>query len=65
MVYCMAWQCIAWCMIWPGGHGMIYGMAWRPLHGICYGLAAITWYMVMVRPGEVCRSMWKVIELRA
>ena len=19
------------CMVWPGGHGMIYGIAWRPL----------------------------------
>ena len=62
-VYCMAWQCMAWCMIWPGGHGMIYGMAWRPWHGICYGLVGITWYMLW--PGEVCHGMWKVIELHA
>ena len=26
MVYCMAWQCMTWFMIWPGGHGMVYGM---------------------------------------
>ena len=35
-----------WCMVWPGGHGMIYGMAWQPWHGICYGLTGITRYMV-------------------
>ena len=33
-------------MVWPGGYGLIYGMAWRPWHGICYGLAGITWHMV-------------------
>ena len=33
-------------MVWPGAHGMIYGMAWRSWHDICYGLAGITWYMV-------------------
>ena len=33
-------------MVWPGRHGMIYGMAWRLWHGICYGLAGITLYMV-------------------
>ena len=63
MVYCMAWQCMSWCMIRPGAHGMIYGMAWRPWHGIYYGLAGITWYMVW--PGEACHGMWKVIELHA
>ena len=42
-------------MVWPGGHGMIYGMAWRPWHGICYGLADIAWYMVW--PGEVCHGI--------
>ena len=54
---------MAWCMIWPGGHGMIYGMAWRPWHRICYGLAGFTLHMVWL--GEVCHSMWKVTELHA
>ena len=45
-------------MIWPGGHGMLYGMTWRACHGLCYGLAGMGWYIVwpgghagyMVRP---------------
>ena len=34
------------CMVWPGGRGMIYGMAWRAWHGIWYGLAGKEWSMV-------------------
>ena len=57
------------CMIWPDGHGMIYGMALWQWHGICYGLACITWYMVwpgehlMVygMPGEVCLIVLKAL----
>ena len=59
----MAWQCMAWCMIWPGGHGTIYDISWRTWHGVCYDLAGITWYMVW--PVEVYNGMWKVIELHA
>ena len=33
-------------MVWPGAHGMIYGMTWRSWNDICYGLAGITWYIV-------------------
>ena len=29
---------MAWYMLWPGEHHMVYGMAWRTSHGIWYGL---------------------------
>ena len=38
--------CIALCMVWPDGHGMVYVMAWRAWHGMWYGLAGITWYIL-------------------
>ena len=48
---------MAWYMIWPGRHGMVYGTAWWVMawfmvwpggqwHCICYGLAGKAWYMV-------------------
>ena len=43
-------------MVWPGGHGMVFGMAWGVWHGIryylgrwhdiWYGLVGMTWYML-------------------
>ena len=50
-------------MVWPGGHGMVYGMAWRASDGIWYGLADIACYMVW--SGDVCHGMWKDIVLHA
>ena len=46
MVYGMVWQCMAWYMVWPGGHGIVYDMAWRAWHGIRYGSMGMVWYMV-------------------
>ena len=49
-------------MVWPVGHGIVYGMAWRASRGkawpgghrmvydIWYGLSGIVLYMVW--PGE-------------
>ena len=31
------------CMVWPGGHGICYGLA---RHGIWYGLAGKAWEKV-------------------
>ena len=36
-------------MVWPDGHGMLYGMTWRACHGSWYGLAGMAWYIL--RPG--------------
>ena len=33
-------------MVWPGGQGMVYGMAWWTRHDIWHGLAAMAWYML-------------------
>ena len=33
-------------MVWPGAHGMVYGMTWRASYSIWYGMAGITWSMV-------------------
>ena len=43
-------------MVWPGGHGMVYGMVWWARNGvwyglvkrhdIWYGLAGMAWYML-------------------
>ena len=35
-------------VVWPDGHGMVYGMAWRAWHSIWYGLKmhGIAWFMV-------------------
>ena len=44
-------------MVWPGGHGMVFGMAWESMmwymvlpgstwHEIWYGLAGMAWYML-------------------
>ena len=30
-----------WCMVWPGGQGMVYGMARWARHDIWYGLVAM------------------------
>ena len=37
---------MAWYMLWPGGHDMVYGMVCRAWHGILYGLEGIAVYMV-------------------
>ena len=47
---------MAWYVVLPNGHGMVYGMAWRAWHakryslwtwyGIWFGLARMLWYMV-------------------
>ena len=35
----MAWYML-WYVVWPDGHGMVYGMmAWRAWHSILYSLA--------------------------
>ena len=39
---------MAWNMIWPGKHGMVYDMALRAWHGICSGLVGMAWYMVLL-----------------
>ena len=38
---------IAWYMVWPGGHHMVYGSARHgACHSIWYGLAGMAWCMV-------------------
>ena len=37
---------MAWYVVWPDGHDMVYGLALRALHGIWYGLVGMTWYVV-------------------
>ena len=32
MVYGMAWRVMAWYIVWPGRHGMVYDKVW---HGMC------------------------------
>ena len=39
---------MAWNMIWPGKHGMVYDRALRAWHGICSGLVGMAWYMVLL-----------------
>ena len=41
-------------MVWPDGHGMVFGMAWEgiacytvlPWHDIWYGLMGMAWYVL-------------------
>ena len=33
-------------MVWPGGQGMVYGMAWWAQQDIWYGLAVMARYML-------------------
>ena len=73
MVYCMAWQCMALCIIWPDGHGMIHGMAWWPWlgicyglawqasHGILYGLASMSWYVESHRITSIKALPWVIV----
>ena len=37
---------MAWYMVWPDGHGMLYGMTWMACHGLWYDLAGMQsiWY---------------------
>ena len=37
---------MAWYMVWPDGHGIVYVMAWWAWHGMWYSLAGITWYIL-------------------
>ena len=51
---------MAWYMVWPGGHGMVYGMAWRAWQDRWYGLADMSWYMVWPgRHGIVYDMAWR------
>ena len=53
-------DCLAWYMVWPGKHGMVYGMALQAWHGICYGLVGIAWYMLLLgSPGMVYGMSWQ------
>ena len=58
MLYNTAWwACIvygttkqAWYIIWPGVHGMVYGMASRASHDawhvLWYGLEGMSWFII-------------------
>ena len=61
MVYGMAWQCMAWYTVRPGGHGMVYGMVYMAL--------CMAWYiwhcghgMVYARPGghRIWYMVWPI-----
>ena len=43
---------MAWYMVWPDGHGMVYGMVYKHGmgHGVVlwYSLVDMAWYMVTV-----------------
>ena len=30
-------------MVWPGGHGMVYGMVYRACHDIWCGVRGMAW----------------------
>ena len=47
-------------MMWPGGQGMVYGMAWRARHDIWYGLAAMAYYLLGLGGNHIVYGMaWR------
>ena len=50
-------------MVWPGGHGVVYGMVLRAPHGIWYGLAGLAWYIVWFGGLRMVYSMaWRALH---
>ena len=54
---------MAWYIVWPGEHGMVYGMVLRARNGICYGFVGMAWYMVLLSwPDMVYNIAWRDME---
>ena len=47
---------MAWYMVWPVGHGIVYRMTGEVRHGIWYSLVGMAWYSIW--PGEVWHGIW-------